>query len=106
MLVCERPKQFNFAVFLSAWVNPNYWNYTSERAKYMAEYSKQLTPQIYKSFFENTLDLRKLPAYPNINVPMLAICGSKEVKNMKLSLDMLGSNLHCQAMILPRGDRP
>jgi pimeloyl-ACP methyl ester carboxylesterase len=131
MLVCERPEQFNFAVFLSAWVNPNakairmycslagltvrmlhwkwlvcfqgkYWHYTSERAKYMAEYSKQLTPQIYKSFFENTLDLRKLPAYPNINVPMLAICGSKEVKDMKISLDMLGSNPHCQAMILPR----
>ncbi len=33
---------------------------------------------------------------------MLAICGSGEVKDMKLSLDMLGKNTCCKTMILPR----
>lgn len=131
MLVCEHPEYFNFAVFLSAWINPNaktikmycsmagmtakmlhwkylvrfqakYWHYSPEQAEYMAEYSQRLTPEIYKSFFENTLDLRKLPDYPKIDVPMLAICGSGEVKDMKTSLNMLSSNPHCQTMILPK----
>ncbi len=131
MLVCEHPEQFNFAIFLSAWVNPTantvkmycslagltskilhwkwlvrfqgrYWHYTPEQAEYMAEYSKQLTPQIYMSFFENTLDLRKLPVYPKVDVQMLAICGSREVKDMKTSLDILGGNPHCHTMILSK----
>ncbi len=33
---------------------------------------------------------------------MLAICGSREVKDMKISLDMLGKNTYCQTMILPK----
>lgn len=131
MLVCERPHQFSFVVFLSAWVNPNpktvkmycslagmaakmlhikwlvrfqekYWNYTKEQSDYMADYSRLITPQIYKSFFANTLDLRNVPTYSSIKVPMLAICGSDEVKDMKISLDMLGKNTCCQTMILPR----
>ena len=131
MLVCERQNQFSFAVFLSAWVNPNpktvkmycslagiaakmlhikwlvrfqgkYWNYTKEQVNYMADYSKFITPQVYQSFFAHTLDLRNVPAYLSIKVPMLAICGSGEVKDMKLSLDMLGKNTCCQTMILPK----
>lgn len=131
MLVCERPSQFRFAVFLSAWVNPNpktvkmycslagmaakmlhikwlvrfqgkYWNYTKEQAEYMAEYSRLITPQVYRSFFAYTLDLRNVPTYLHIKIPMLAICGSGEVKDMKLSLDMLGKNACCKTMILPR----
>ena len=43
-----------------------------------------------------------VPAYLSIKVPMLAICGSGEVKDMKLSLDMLGKNTCCQTMILPK----
>lgn len=131
MLVCERPAQFCFAVFLSAWVNPapktvkmysrmagmmagllhwkrlvrfqgKYWHYTKAQADYMAEYSKQMTPQIYRSFFENTLDLRRLPVYSAVDVPMLAICGSGEVKDMKTSLTLLGSNPHCRTMVLSK----
>lgn len=131
MLVCERPSQFRFAVFLSAWVNPNlktvkmycslagmaakmlhikwlvrfqgkYWNYTKEQAEYMAEYSRLITPQVYRSFFAYILDLRNVPTYLHIKIPMLAICGSGEVKDMKLSLDMLGKNACCKTMILPR----
>ncbi len=79
-----------------------YWNYTKEQADYMADYSRLITPQIYRSFFANTLDLRKVSVYLSVKVPVLAICGSGEVKDMKLSLDMLGKNTCCQTMILPR----
>ncbi len=52
--------------------------------------------------FENTLDLRRLPVYSAVDVPMLAICGSGEVKDMKTSLTLLGSNPHCRTMVLSK----
>ncbi len=129
MLVSKQPELFDFAVFLSAWVNPKpntirmycslaglsakmlhwrwlvqfqgkYWNYTKKQADNMAEYSKQITPQVYDSFFSNTLDLSKLPEYQAVTIPMLAICGSKEVRDMKTSLTLLAQNPNCQTMIL------
>ena len=131
MLVCERPDQFNFAVFLSTWVNlkpqiirrycsfakiavmmlhtkwlvrlqGKYWNYSKEQSDYMADYSRRITPQIYKSFFTNTLDLRDIPTYSFIKLAMLEICGSKELKDMKISLHFLGKNPCCQTMILSK----
>ena len=92
MLVSRRPELFYFAVFLSAWVNPRpktirnycslaglaaqmlhckylvrlqgkYWHYTAQQTDTMSEYSKLITPQIYRSFFANTLDLSKIPEY-------------------------------------------
>ncbi len=131
MLVCERPERFSFAIFLSAWVNPNpktigmycslagvttkilhwkwlvrlqgkYWHYTKEQADYMAEYSRLITSQVYKSFFSNTLNLREISVYLSIDVPMLAICGSREMKDMKVSLDILGKNTHCKTMVFPK----
>lgn len=133
MLVSEHPELFSFAVFLSAWVNPRpetikmycrlsrvtakllhwgwlvrfqgkYWNFTEEQTMYMAEYSKQITPQVYRSFFANTLDLVKLPSYRMVTVPMLAICGSKEVKDMKTSLDLLSENPNCKTILLPKAN--
>lgn len=129
MLVSKQPELFNFAVFLSAWVNPRpktvrrycslaglsakmlhwrwlvllqgkYWNYTKEQANNMAEYSKQITPQGYYSFFANTLDLSKLSEYQTVTIPMLAICGSKEVRDMKNSLKLLAQNPSCRTIIL------
>ena len=67
---------------------------------YMAEYSKQITPLVYHSFFSNTLDLSKLPEYQAVTIPMLAICGSKEVRDMKTSLTLLAQNPNCQTMTL------
>ncbi len=129
MLVSKQPELFNFAVFLSACVNPKpktirmycsfaglsakmlhrrwlvqfqgkYWNYTKKQADNMAEYSKQITPLVYHSFFSNTLDLSKLPEYQAVTVPMLAICGSKEVRDMKTSLTLLAQNQNCQILAL------
>ena len=131
MLVCQRPNLFSFAVFLSAWVIPNpitvklycslaavsakllhigwlvrlqgqYWNLTKSQAEYMAKYSKDITPQVYQSFFKNTLDLKSLPMYDAINVPMLAICGSGEVHYIKSSLMLLGGNIHCQTILFQK----
>lgn len=133
MLVSERPELFSFAVFLSAWVNPKpgtikmycsmasmsakmlhwgwlvrfqgkYWNYSEEQAKYMAEYSKQITPLVYRSFFANTLDLSTLPSYEKVSIPMYAICGSKEVKDMKISLNLLSENPNCKTRILQKAN--
>ncbi|MDO4292543.1 MAG: alpha/beta hydrolase [Eubacteriales bacterium] len=129
LLVSKRPELFHFAVFLSAWVNPRpttirlycslaglsvkmlhwkwlvqiqgkYWNYTKEQTDTMAEYSQRITTQGYISFFSNTLDLSKLPEYQAIAIPMLAICGSREVKSMKTSLTLLAQNPSCQTMVL------
>ena len=133
MLVSKRPELFNFAVFLSAWVNPKpktiwmycslaglsakmlhwrwlallqgkYWHYTREQANNLAEYLKQITPQVYRSFFANTLDLSKLSEYQAVTIPMLAICGSKEVKDMKVSLKQLAQNPNCRAITLQGGN--
>ncbi|MDE6905092.1 MAG: alpha/beta hydrolase [Lachnospiraceae bacterium] len=129
MLVSKQPELFNFAVFLSAWVNPKpktiwmycsfaglsakmlhwkwlvllqgkYWHYTRGQANNMAEYSKQITSLVYHSFFSNTLDLSKLPEYQAITIPMLAICGSKEVRDVKTSLTLPAQNPSCQTIAL------
>lgn len=129
MLVSKQPELFNFAIFLSAWVNPNpktiqiycslaglsakmlhwrwlvrlqgkYWNYTEEQTDKMVEYSKRITTQVYRSFFSNTLDLTKLPKYQTVTIPMLAICGSREVSDMKISLKLLAQNPNCRTLIL------
>lgn len=131
MLLCSQPEKFSFAVLLSAWVNPDagsiksyckfsgaaagllhagalvrlqgrYWHFSKERAAYMAEYSKRITPQVYSSFFLNTLDLDKLPEYSGVALPMLAICGEKELTDMKRSLEKLKKNPHCKTMILKK----
>lgn len=130
-LVCDHPERFYFAIFLSAWINPadagikmycsmakaatdllhwkwlvrlqgKYWGYTCEQTDNLVNDSRRITPQIYRSFFENTLDLETLPHYPDIPVAMLAICGSREAKSMKTSLARLARNPHCTAMVLPK----
>lgn len=129
MLVSRKPERFHFAVFLSAWVNPRpktiqmycsaselsvkmlhwkqlvllqgkYWRYTAEQTNYMAEYAKQITSQVYRSFFINTLDLSKLPEYKRADIPMLAICGSRETRDMKVSLTLLSENPRCRTITL------
>ena len=131
MLICEHPECFSCAVLLSAWVNPterslkpylrlapmmaailhwkwlvrlqgHYWNYSKEQADYMAEYSRHITAEQYRAFFQHTVKLCDYPNYDSLRLPMLAICGSGEVRDMKRSLELLGRNPSCQTMILPR----
>ena len=35
---------------------------------------------------------------------MLAICGSREVRDMRVSLTLLGENPHCETVLLPGCD--
>ena len=129
MLVAKHPQYFSFAVLLSAWVNPKqnnirmytrfsklathmfrrswlihlqakYWHYTKEQAETMAAYAKNITPEVFSSFFEYTLDLSTLPEYKNINIPMYAFIGRLEVKDMKTSLALLSENIHCSTKLL------
>lgn len=129
MLVTAHPERFSFAIFLSAWVNPvqktvkqyeklagfsakllhlqwltrlqgQYWGYTAEQTEKLTTYARQITPQVYRSFFLHTLELKNLPAYDDVTVPMLAVCGSKEVRDMKTSLEMMAKNRHCITMQL------
>ena len=129
MLVAKYPQYFSFAVFLSAWVNPKqntirmytrfskmvsymfhwswlihlqakYWHYTKAQAETMAAYAKNITPEVFSSFFEYTLDLSTLPEYKNINIPMYAFIGRHEVKDIKTSLALLSENIHCSTKLL------
>ena len=131
MLVCRRPERFSLAVFLSAWVDPRpgmvkaycamagtaarmlhirslvrlqgkYWHFSREQTAYLVDYSQKITPDVYRSFFANTLDLRRLPAYAAVRIPMLAVCGSGEVRDMKRSLKLLGENPSCRTVVLPK----
>lgn len=131
MLACEQPQRFSFAVFLSAWVNPTekscrpylamapmtaamlrwrwlvklqglYWKHSKEQGAYLADYCSRLTAQQYCAFFAHTVKLSDYPQYKHLNLPMLALCGSGEVKDMKESLRMLGENPHCRTMILSK----
>lgn len=128
-LVTKYPQYFSFAVFLSAWVNPKpgtihfytkfstlctklfhwpmlihmqakYWHYTKAQSNTMASYAKQITPEVFSSYFEHTLDLSTLPAYQNIAIPMYAFIGKYEVGDMKKSLHLLSTNPHCKTAVL------
>lgn len=94
--LCAKMMHWRWLVLLQG----KYWHYTKEQANNMSEYSKQITPQVYRSFFANTLDLSKLSEYQAVTIPMLAICGSKEVKDMKASLKLLAQNPNCQTITL------
>lgn len=77
-----------------------YWHYTSQQARTMADDSKRISAEVYRSFFVHTLDLSSLPAYSTVNIPMLALCGSREIKAMKESLALLAENPHCRTIQL------
>lgn len=130
-LVCKRPDLFTKAVFLSrlALRNENsiemyakiskmmavmlknrqlvtlqgkFWGFTRRQTERMAEYLQSITPAVYSSFFKNTLDICELPEYPDVKVPMLAVCGLNEVADMKKSLRLLSENKNCRCFILPK----
>ena len=133
LLLCKAPDLFSCGIFLSAWVNPRkktvaaysrlatlssaalkwdwlvrlqgrYWHFTPAQAQRMAAYSRNITPEVYRSFFTNTLDLARHPEYQEVRVPMLAICGSREVRDMRASLTLLGENPCCETVLLPGCD--
>lgn len=129
-MVTKHESLFDKAVFLSAWVcateksinlyrnlakftcytlkfswlikmQGKYWHYTKEQAEFMAEYAKKITPEQYVAWFTDRIYLDELTDYPQVKIPMLAVCGTKEVKEMKNSITELGKrNPNCKTMFL------
>lgn len=130
LLACARPEQFACAVLLSVWLDPTpaqtrlycvsarlsaplmhwkglvrfqgrYWHYTEQQARRMAEDAARLTPEVYESFFAHTLRREQLPEYPGLTLPLLAACGSGEVKDIREGLTFFARNPHCRTVVLP-----
>ena len=131
MLVAENPFMFAKAVFLSAWVAPNeksvkmyckyapltvkllqykwliklqakYWRYTKEQTHYMLAYASKMTVENYQEFFKQTLNIEQFPQYLNVEIPMLAICGDRESKDIRDSLQLLAKNSYCRTLMMPK----
>lgn len=126
MLICERQELFKWAIVLSAMVKKDEkllrsyaklakaeanmmkwkwliklqgicWGFDEKQIDYMAEYSAKMTPEVFASFFENTLDISDYD-YLNIRIPVLAMCGKSELKIMKESLEIIGLNKNIQTV--------
>jgi pimeloyl-ACP methyl ester carboxylesterase len=121
---------FDKAVFLSAWVcatqksidkyvkiaryssfalkfgwlirfQAKYWHYTKQQADFMVEYSRKITPEQYTAWFKKRILLDECINYSKINIPMLAVCGKKEVKEIIRSVEELGRrNSKCKTIFL------
>lgn len=128
-LACERPDRVRKAMLFSPWVCPQektarlygtiaaktawmtrwrwmvrlqgkYWHMTDAQADFMAEYSQHITPENLKAWFCDGVKLQDYPGYDQLGVPILAICGSREVGQMLSSLRELGRrNPHCSVQI-------
>jgi len=129
-LAAKHEELFSGAVFLSAWVcateksialfrrmakitcktlkwgwlvrwQAKHWNYNQEQAEFMVQYARKITPEQYVAWFTDRVYLDELPEYASVKIPMLAICGTKEVKEMKKSLEELGRrNGNCRTLLL------
>ena len=125
---------FDKAVFLSAWVcatqktidtfaklskytaftlkygwlirfQARYWNYTKKQEDFMVAYSKKITKEQYTAWFKNRILLDENTNYVNVKIPMLAVCGKKEVKEMIHSIEELGRrNPQCKTMFLDKAN--
>lgn len=130
LLACARPEWFSCAVLLSVWLDPSpmetrlycsfarmgtpmlhckslvrlqgrYWHYTPAQAERMAQDAARLTPEVYESFFAHTLRRADLAGYRELSLPMLAVCGSGEVGDIKRGLSFFAQNPHCRTVLLP-----
>ncbi len=123
---------FEKAIFLSAWVcatqktidtfaklskytgftlkyswlirfQARYWHYTKEQEEFMVSYTKKITTEQYTAWFTDRILLDENPEYAKISIPMLAICGKKEVKEMIHSIEELGKrNSNCKTIYLDK----
>ncbi|MEQ8156507.1 MAG: alpha/beta hydrolase [Clostridiaceae bacterium] len=133
-LVTQYECLFDKAVFLSAWVcateksikfykkmakyschmlkfrwlirlQAKYWHYTKEQADFMAEYANKIAPEQYAAWFRYRIFLDELIDYSKVKIPMLAICGKKETKEMRNSISELGRrNPNCKTIFLEKAN--
>lgn len=133
-LATQHEYLFDKAVFLSAWVcssqksielytkisryssftlkygwlirlQARYWHYTKQQEDFMVEYSKKITQEQYIAWFKNRILLDDIAGYSNIKIPMLAVCGKKEIKEMIHSIEELGRrNPNCKTIFLDKAN--
>ena len=131
-MVSQYEYLFDKAIFLSAWVcateksvkrfqkiakyschmvkigwlirfQAKYWHYTKEQSDFMVEYAKEIKPEQYIAWFKYRIFLDELINYPKVAIPMLAVCGQKELKEMKASISELGKrNKNCKTLVLDK----
>ena len=130
VMVFTHPDKFSCGILLSPWLIPDeksiklykslsgiasamlgwkwlvklqgkYWNMTKKQSEYMAEYSRNITPEVYASFFEQTGNLENYPQYKSLSVPVLALRGRKETRLIKQTVALLSENKNFTAEILP-----
>lgn len=83
-------------------VQTKYWGFTPEQTEFMAGYSRNITKEQSAAWFTKRIFLDDLPGYSDVSIPMLAICGAKEIGEMKNSIEELGRrNARCKTVILP-----
>ena len=86
-------------------LNGRYWGLNPRQTAFLAEYSRRIPVDTYRNFYLKRILLSEETAYPSIEIPMLAVCGSRETSETKESVRQLGLlNPHCQAMELKGGD--
>ena len=129
-LMVRNPKEFSGVVFLSPWVNSTtkysqlfarlapvlylstrwqwlqkwqlkQWNYSHEQTQFHLDYIRKTTRENCRNFYVNRIHLDDYPEYKQIQLPMLAICGSREFSEIKSSLQEMGRrNPNCKTMVL------
>ena len=130
-LVSNYPDYFRKAIFLSPWVcsteqsvanyakmarfsaftlkfrfllkwQAKHWHYNEEQTQFLLEHGPQITKGNYIAFFTQRVHLDDLENYPQVTIPMLAVCGQNETEEMKNSVQELGErNPMCTTMVLP-----
>ena len=128
-LVSLHEELFDKAVFLSAWVCPSdraikqyvklagimsyffklewylrlvgkLWKYTKEQTDFLVAYGKGITPDHFKAWFGIRVRLKEYTGYRDVKIPMLAICGEKELREIRDSLKELGKqNPSCKTEV-------
>ena len=129
-LAARHPELFDRAAFLSAWIcasdksikrytaaarytcvtlkwswlvrlQGKYWGYTDAQAAFMADYARKIPPESYADWFRLRIRLDDYPQYGSVKLPMLAVCGDREVTEMKNSIAELGRrNPNCRTVLL------
>ena len=80
-----------------------HWGFTPEQTEFMAGYCRNITREQFAAWFGKRIFLDDLPGYASVQIPMLAVSGAKEIREMQHSVKELGRcNPHCKTLILPR----
>ena len=132
-LVSQYEALFSRAVFLSPWLDASpasvrlyvamarmtyrslknakllraqakYWHFSAEQTERLVEYSAKIPLETYLAFFEKRTALSSLSGYPDVSIPMLAMCARGDTGETKSSVRALGEqNTNCLTVVFPQG---